>query len=146
MTRSYDIHVTQPKPPAGQVLGSFLDDGGTACTGIQKLVQRWSLEFLTSTGSMGFHLTSRGTEFVATARAGGLRTELDVTTAFALAAARVRGWLDADAAADDPDDERLASTTLVSADVIDGNLSLTVDLRSLAGTSRTVVLPLISLP
>lgn len=126
--------------PLGQ---DVLLDGGRLCVGVQKLAQRWLLEFLTGRGTMRY-APDRGTDFVAELRAGGLRTEADVQAAFLTARLAAGKRLRAEDAADDgPDDEKYADAALLSVAVRpDRTLVLGVEVTSLAGTSRKVILPL----
>jgi hypothetical protein len=68
--RVFDILALRGAVTRGSVnLSQTLFDAttsGEVCTGIQKLAQRWALEFLTIRGSMGFHLANRGIDFLQT--------------------------------------------------------------------------------
>ena len=117
-------------------------EGGLICTGIQKLAQRWLIEFLTSRGSMLF-LADRGCDFLSAARTGRLRTNVDVRQVFAVAAAQVkRNFLAEDEGLDVPDDELLAEATLISSSIGDGRIALQVNVVSAAGDTRQVILPI----
>jgi len=120
--------------------------GGEVCTGIQKLAQRWALEFLTTRGSMGFHLANRGSDFLNWVRAGRLRTEFDVQAYFNFAAQQVRSNLVNEETADMPDDERLSRSNLDQVVLFEGSLQLTVALDNQAGESRQVILPISIVP
>ena len=119
---------------------------GEVCTGIQKLAQRWVLEFLTIRGSMGFHLEDRGSDFVQWLRQGRLRTEFDVQTYFGFAARQVQNSLREEEPEDMPDDERLDQATLAQVQISEQGLELTVEVTSRAGESRQVILPLALTP
>ena len=121
------------------------DSSGQICAGIQKLVQRWTLEFLTERGSMP-GLPLRGSEFMLQVRRGELRTQLDVTQGFNDAALRIRATLQAEEYAGMPDDERLDDVELMSVIIEPGYLNLRVMINSVAGTGRAVVLPIDTLP
>ena len=119
-----------------------LNSNGLLVTGIDKLAQRWCLEFLTVLGSMPF-LADRGTTFVAAARAGRLRNEGAVFIEFRFAVEQIRQNLTAEDTADTPDDERFARATLDQILLTDdGQLGLSVTILSVAGTSRSVILPI----
>lgn len=145
LNRRVDVLAFPGAKPAGMVpLGQdVLLDGGRLCVGVQKLAQRWLLEFVTIRGTVRY-APARGTDFLAELRAGGLRTEADVRTAFLAARLQVAKALRAEDAADDgPDDEKYANAALLSVAVRpDRTLVLTVDITSLAGASRKVILPL----
>ena len=117
-------------------------ENGRVCTGVQKLAQRWVLEFLTVKGSMRY-LPDRGTEFLTELRSGALRTELDVKAAFLRAMVDAKRNLQAEEALTDPDDERFDRADLIGVSIRAGGVvALTVDLYSLAGNTRQVILPL----
>lgn len=143
--RRIDVLAFPGAKPAGMVpLGQdLLLEGGRVCAGVQKLAQRWMLEFLTIRGTMRY-LPDRGTTFLTELRAGGLRTEADVQTAFLTARLQAaKNLRTEDAGAADPDDEKYADAALLSTAIRpNGTLVLTVAITSLAGTSRKVILPL----
>lgn len=121
-------------------------NGGEVCTGPQKLAQRWALEFLTVRGSMGFHLSSRGTDFMRWARQGLIRTEFDVRSYFNFAAQQARINLLNEELDDTPDDERLDRADLQQISLLVDGLELAAAVRSLAGESRQVILPISIVP
>lgn len=121
------------------------DNSGKICAGIQKLAQRWALEFLTERGSMP-GLPNRGSDFMLQVRRGELRTQLDVTQSFHDAALRIRATLQAEEYAGMPEDERLDDVELMSVIIEPGYLNLRVMISSVAGTGRAVVLPIQTLP
>lgn len=123
---------------------SLVTGGGTVCTGIQKLAQRFLLELLTEQGTI-LHLPERGTRFLPNLRRG-IRTELDVFTAFGFAVANAARNLRADETTADPDDERFARAELTSVALLPGHVTLHIRLTSRAGTSRPVILPLALVP
>jgi hypothetical protein len=116
--------------------------GGEVCTGVQKLAQRWALEFLTIRGSMGFHLASRGSDFLLWAKQGRLRTEFDVQAFFNFAAQQVRTNLVNEDRDDAPSDERLQRADLVRLALFDGTIQLYVHIINLDGDARRVILPI----
>lgn len=120
--------------------------GGEVCTGIQKLAQRWALEFMTERGTMGFHLRNRGSDFIKWYRSGRLRTEFDVQAYFNFAAQQVRSNLVNEEPDDMPDDERFGLANLDRLAIAAGYLSLYVTVSSVAGTSRKVILPITIVP
>lgn len=123
---------------------SFTDapENGRVCTGIQKLAQRWVIEFLTVKGSLRY-LPGRGTDFIAELRQGRLRTNLDVRAAFLRAMIDLKRNLQGEETGAEPPDERFDRADLLSVTIRPGGIVvLSVDLYSLAGTSRQVILPL----
>jgi hypothetical protein len=114
---------------------------GKVTTGINKLAQRWLIEFMTEVGSLQY-LPTRGTSFMTQARLGYLRTTVDTEQAFSLSAFEIKENLLAEAASDTPDDELIAGARLVSMTVRGDGIILVVELKSNAGTSRKVILPI----
>jgi hypothetical protein len=120
---------------------------GKVCAGIQKLVQRWFIEFMTPLGSMPY-LKARGSNFINVVRSGRLRTESDVTAAFKFANAGVAFNLRAeDAKGEYPNDEKYSDAELLSVKLVIGNqVSLSVRVDSLEGASRIFVVPITVTP
>lgn len=121
------------------------DSSGKICVGIQKLAQRWALEFLTERGSMP-GLPERGSDFMLRVRRGELRTQLDVVQSFNDAALRIRSTLQNEEYVGMPTDERLDDAELMSAAIAPGYLNLRVMINSVAGTGRALILPIETLP
>jgi len=160
-TRRYDYLALQNvKAKGNSLLGLALFDektSGKICTGIQKLAQRWLLEFLTELGSMPGAPT-RGCEFMAAARRGGFRTRLDVASTFGTADMTLRRNLLAEETPDMPADERFGAAELLDATVaptfaVDQRsgtsivyLNMRVKITSAAGTDYTVIFPVETLP
>jgi hypothetical protein len=147
--RTYDVLAFRGAAPSGEVrLEQSLfgpDDVGEICTGIQKLAQRFVLEFLTEKGSLP-HLANRGCTFMTRLRTGLLRTEADVFIAFSFAMNDVELNLTAEEDGSEPDDERFASANLDRVLIEPGLLTLRVTVRSRAGTSRQPILPIATVP
>jgi hypothetical protein len=121
------------------------DTSGQICVGIQKLAQRWALEFLTEAGSM-LGLPDRGCAFLTLLRRGSLRTQSDVIAAFATANLFITRSLRKEEYADMPDDERFDSAELTSVALLPGYMNLSVMVNSVAGDARAVILPIETLP
>lgn len=117
------------------------ESAGEICTGIQKLAQRWTIEFLTENGSMRF-LPNRGCRFMTDVRLGRLRTEAEVETSFLFSMVPVGQNLTNEEDEEMATDERFASAELLAIAIQPGYLSLSVKINSQAGTSRKVILPL----
>jgi hypothetical protein len=130
---------------------------GAITTGIQKLAQRWLLEFLTESGSMP-GLPRRGTNFMRAARTGQFRVPINVRAQFASANLVIRRNLRAEETASTPDDERFADAELLNIAILPGFdvnqasgttaafLSLGVKITSRAGDSREIILPIEIVP
>lgn len=160
-TRKYDYLALQNTNPTKKTkLGLELfnsDTSGAICVGIQKLAQRWLLEFMTEEGSMT-GLPNRGCSFMQAARTGRFLTRTNVLIEFSLANMTIRQNLRSEEYANMPDDERFDSAELISTTVVPDNvvgsktstsvtyLSLTVKINSRAGTSRQVIVPVEIIP
>lgn len=119
---------------------------GAACTGIQKMVQRWLIEFSTIRGSMGWHLVNRGTDFMLRVQKGQLRTEADVQAAYTAAAVQARQNLTNEDTGGEPADERFDFSTLNGIAIGGGKLQLYITLHSIAGTAYDIILPIQTTP
>jgi hypothetical protein len=120
-------------------------NSGQICVGVQKLAQRWALEFLTEDGSMP-GLPSRGNEFMRLVRQGRIRSAPEVRGFFATSSLTIDRNLRNEEYAGMPDDERFESASLLGVSFLPGYLSLTVEIVSRAGSSREVILPISVLP
>lgn len=118
---------------------------GEICTGIQKLAQRWVLEFLTEKGSM-IGKPKRGCDFMTKVRTGRLRNQPDVFYAFSYAATVVRDNLRAEETDAMPPDERIDTASVISIAFLPGYAQLQIEIVSLAGTTRDIILPVSTLP
>ena len=130
-----------------QSLYDSASPSGKVCAGIQKLVQRWFIEFMTPLGSMPY-FKERGSNFINVIRSGRLRTESDIKDAFAFANAGVAFNLRAeDAKGEYPNDEKYSNAELLSIKLVIGNqVSLSVRVDSLEGVSRIFVVPITVVP
>jgi hypothetical protein len=143
--RKTDLFFFQGAAETGQqkITLSF-GDTGMVTTGIQKMAQTWALLFLTDEGSVPSNI-KLGTRFLAVAAQGALRDNAEVKTEFNLAAKRVKDVMDIVAATESsPDDETLASATLlnVNLDKAQSLLQLSVQVSSKAGGTEEVILPI----
>jgi len=147
--RKYDYLAFRNVAPRGdRQLGMFLyddNDNGQICVGAQKLAQRWALEFLTETGSMP-GLPDRGCTFMTRARQGRLRTQADVIAAFNTSGLAITRNLRNEEYADMPLDEQFRSADLLSVAVLPGYTELHVMITSRAETTRSLILPISTLP
>jgi hypothetical protein len=148
-TRKYDyLGLQGVKPHGSNRLGLALfepDSNGQICVGVQKLAQRWLLEFMTENGSMPGAPT-RGCAFMRAVRQGRLRTQVEVLSLFSASNVTIRQNLQAEEYAGMPDDERFIGADLTSVAILPGYMQLNVKINSLAGTARTVIFPISTLP
>lgn len=147
--RRFDLLVLRGAQALGEVLLSQTvfgpESSGEVCTGVQMLAQRWVLEFLTIKGSMPF-LPKRGCDFMSNFFAGHLRTELDVRQAFLAASLQVRANLWAEEDDTMHNEDRLARADLLGVVIGPETISLRIQITSLAGDARAVILPISVLP
>ena len=114
---------------------------GEITAGVQKLAQRWLIEFLTIRGSMRA-LPNRGSQFINDIRVGKIRTTLDAEQSFYLSAAQVKRQLVLEESASDPADERFRSIELISLAVTGDTIVVRAELTSRAGTQHDILLPI----
>lgn len=141
LNRSIDIAVFQGIKSSGVVTvdQSLFNNGGEVCTGIQKLIQRWLIAFLTPEGSVKFH-PEWGTSFLS--EAGNFKNEIDAATEFYMCNSDACDQLRDEDTEDLPEDEQLDSVSLDNITVTDDGFSLKVTLTSLAGDSAPLILPI----
>lgn len=149
VNRKYDYLAFRGVAPIGdrQLNMALYDDNdnGQICVGAQKLAQRWAIEFLTERGSLP-GLPERGCLFMTLARQGRLRTQIDVISAFTTAGLLLQQNLRNEEYIGMPDDERFLSADLLSAAVLPGYVQLHVMINSRAESSRSLILPISTLP
>lgn len=121
------------------------ESSGEICAGIQKLAQRWVLEFLTETGSI-LAEPERGCDFMTIVRQGRMRNVLNVRTAFSAADLDIRRNLRNEEYEGMPADERFNSAELLNTAILAGFMRLDVKINSVAGTSRKIIVPVATLP
>lgn len=121
---------------------TLAERSGALITGIEKLVQRFLIELLTEKGSLDYDL-NRGTFFMTQLRSGVVRTSQELFAAFSSAEVDVRNNLRLEEDADtDPDDEQYSLAILQNASLLGDTATLTIQVMSGAGESRTVIYPL----
>ena len=147
--RKYDFLAFQNVAPGqSRQLGMALyaeDNPGKIVVGIQKLAQRWALEFLTEDGSLR-GLPDRGSLFMRLLRTNNLRTPQSITFAFNAANLDITQQLKKEEYPEMPDDERFESATLTGVTFYPGYLTLNVMIESVAGSARATILPIDTLP
>lgn len=114
---------------------------GEITTGIQKLAQRWLVEFLTIRGSLRSAPT-RGSRFINDLRTGQIRTTLDAEQSFYLSARQVELNLKLEEESGIPDDEAYRSVELEAIAVTGDTVSVAVLLSSIAGSNAEVIFPI----
>lgn len=146
LNRRFDVLALQGAQPRGEVLlnQSIFSTGnsGQICTGVQKLAQRWALEFLTIRGSMPFHMSERGSDFMTWLRHGRIRTEFDVTSYFNFAAQQVKTNLLNEETEDMNPEDRFLQASLLQIGLGNNTLQLYVNVVSLAEDTRQIILPI----
>lgn len=161
VSRAYDyLALRNTTGPGERRLGLELFNAATSgeiSTGVQKLAQRWLLEFMTESGSMP-GLPGRGTNFMRLARQGRFRLAINVHSAFAAADMVISRNLTLEEPSNMPADERFASAELLNVAVLPGYdvnsksgssavfLTLGVKINSLAGDSREIIVPIEIVP
>ncbi len=146
--RRFDVLALQDVALLGEARLSqklFEPNSGQVCTGVQKMAQRWVLEFCTVTGSLKFQ-PLRGVDFMQVARRGGFRSEADVIAEYNFAAVQIKQTMQNEEVAGMQDDERLALDELLELVLEPGRLSIKVRLTSVAGETRRVILPISTSP
>lgn len=144
--RSVDLLIFQGVAAVGkQPIELGFGTDGKICTGVQKVAQSWLVLFMTDRGTM-LNKPTRGSTFFPDVRRGRIRVDSDVRSAFATAAEQVRRTMELDAAQASPallDDERLDEAVLedFTLEKASSYLYLRIRIRSIAGDSRTVILP-----
>jgi len=118
---------------------------GELITGIEKLLQRFTIELLTEESTL-VYLPDRGTGFITSARTGFWRTTGDVQDAFSLALVDINNNLRAEESVSDPDDERFDNAELLSVSLLGDSVKMSVKITSLAGTTFTAILPITVTP
>lgn len=114
---------------------------GALIAGISKLVQRFLIELLTEQGTL-VYAPDRGTVFMTAIRMGVINTSQDLFAAFSSAEAELRVKLKLEEEDTDPLDERYDFATLLSTSLFGDSATLTIQVNSRAGDSRTIIFPL----
>jgi len=126
--------------PEGMISPS---SGGKIVTGIIKLAQRWLITFFNEEDTVKYDYflrrTQRGTPFLTRIREGSIQTEADLRALFALSEIQARQQMFEEETSDDPDDERYDGAELIDLEIGQGNISMTVTLRSRADFVELIV-------
>ena len=119
--------------------------GGEFIAGIEKLVQRFTIELFTELGSIPY-LPERGCIFMLDARSSQWQTGGDVESSFASSLLGIGTNLTDEEEDSDPLDERFSSASVLAVALSGDTVNLRVEVTSLAETSFTVLLPLTVTP
>jgi len=144
--RTVDLLIFQNVKESGnRLVAMSFGESGYVCTGIQKVAQTWTALFMTDLGSM-LNKPTRGSTFLPAVRRGRIQVEQDIPAEFALAAEQVRRTMELDVANYNKTlelDERLDEAILLDFDLFreQSLLRLKIRLKSLAGDTRVVYLP-----
>jgi hypothetical protein len=124
-----------------------LNDKGDRITGLQKLVQRYTVVFLTIQGDVKYAPT-QGTNFVQNLNRGLIQTNESVLHQFIFANSATTSQLRSDDTNPDmgptaPDDERIANASLLDfeIDYANARLVLQIAITNLQGETTIFVLP-----
>jgi hypothetical protein len=131
----------QEKPSGPLPQSLFIPVPGYICTGIEKLIQRWLIEFNTELGSFEF-LPTRGCTFLREFKRGRLRSEIDILAEFGFSADQIFNTIVGSTSDTAPSDEQLAAAELTEISILADQLQLSIAITSVAGTSRQVILPI----
>lgn len=136
----------RPGLPVQTTIGVAREDGaGELVTGLQELIQRFSALLLLERGSIACR-PNDGADFMTKVRQGRLRTGMDVRQAFGSAVMDLRRQLARQVNDDDPPEQIFANATLISADVVNGRVLLSVKLTTAGGDTPKFILPIPTLP
>lgn len=118
------------------------DNTSRRVTGLQKLVQKYVLTFLTPKGSMSMH-PERGTDFMNAFMKGGLQTRSGILSEFSFANLDTVQQIQSQELDDDPDEEKLRRAVLLdyAVDFNTGILYFKVQLITAAGTEAVLIMP-----
>ena len=139
--RSIDLSVFQGIDEKRMVTvnQSLFGNGGEVCTGLQKLIQRWLITFLTPKGAVKFH-PNWGTNYVS--EAASFHSEIDAEIAFYSANADACEQMRREEDNNMELEERIEKVTLNGISVYDTGFSLSVTVVSRFGESSPLVLPI----
>lgn len=129
-----DITVRQDGIATGSPLR--LPTPAKVCTGVQKTLQAFLTILLTRRGSAV--KSTLGTDFMAAAQSGRIRTYSDLRNYYSMASSSAIAQRNAQAARGD---ERIASASLASGSVDRGCITMKINLLTEAGSSVTFITP-----
>lgn len=144
--RKRDINIAfgiDPTNPDRQVLNLSFGAISTFCAGVQKLVQKYMILFLTAIGSQS-QFPTFGTEFAGTIYSGNLASREDVLHAFNFANFSVLETLKAYQAKNPslPLDEQISTALLNNLEVEGDRLSVEIRIVTNAGEDVDFLIPL----
>lgn len=139
----YDVVAFQAGPSGQGLLDQALIEEGNPGEVVQgpiKLAQQWLLTFLCPQGTVkGF--PDRGTTFLSVIQSGQIRNEQDLTAIYRAAERDTNRQIWAAEIDDMPDDERLAESNLQGISYLGDSATITVQIVTGVGDTRTIMLP-----
>lgn len=139
--RTVDVSVFVNAAASGRAEFDMFANGGSVVTGPLKLSQRWQMTFFSDVGSVPGK-PDDGTIFMSELRRGRVRNTAALESLFYFCADQAADTLLADEDDATPDDEAYGSADLESVSLSSGKAALRVRLRTRAGSSRVVIVPL----
>lgn len=136
-----DVSFIQTAPDGSSTQDLVDARGGSLVSGAGRLAQRVILELLTEQGSVDY-LPLRGTRFL-TILGRAAHTEADVLSAFAASRRTLKGNLQAEESPTDPPSERFAGCDVAQVVVVPGAVQLALAIRSRAGVTTGVTVPVL---
>jgi len=118
---------------------------GSVISGIQKTIQRFIILLFTEMGSVLFW-PNTGCRFMTDVKQGRLRTAADVSQSFASAMIDLRRQFALQVLDTDTLTDQIDNVELLSADIGDGRVTLSLKLTTLAGDSPDIQVTLPTLP
>ncbi len=138
--RTVDYLIFQGVKPEGEVLVNLgLGTSGSVCTGAQKMAQTFIKLFLTDKGSVMYD-EAAGTDFRKSVRNGAVHDDVTLESYFRFAVMDILNYLSTQPTPEDKD-EVLEEAKLTSYDLIGDSIILHIELVSLVGTTRSIIIP-----
>jgi hypothetical protein len=134
---------TDPTQESNQVVDVRLSGNIKYCTGVQKLIQKYTILFLTNLNSQLF-FPQEGTTFLSSLTYNiSSTTEGVLRQLFSLMNLKIVKDLEIDAISNaSPDDEKISRVTLRDVLYEQDALNMTIEIKTLAGDNIAFVLPL----
>jgi hypothetical protein len=142
--RKIDLHIFQgvSAPNASDITPSF-GKISNFCTGVQKLVQRYTIALLTELGSQENFPDFGSTLITALTSSSNLYNRVDLYPIFNKANTKVlRDFAAYDRTVSMPVDERLAGARLIEIKSINGGVSMAVQIETYSEDPVTFIIPL----
>lgn len=144
--RQRDINIAfgiDPSDPQRQIVNLSFGSISTFCAGVQKLIQRYMILFLTAVGSQP-QFPNFGTEFASTLYSANLSSREDMLHTFNFANFSVLEVLKTYQSKNPnlPLDEQISTSILNNLEVVGDSLSVEIKLVTLAGDNVDFLIPL----